>query len=147
MEDDRLWSVSLWFWGYDFVPMGSAEFKREAEAAMRTTTRTLDHSAYGMQADFSLCHGRAGNADLLIQASLMMGDKAARAVAEVVGRQGIEYCNHNNLPWPCGVPGGGETPNLMLGLAGLGYFYLRLYDPATVPSALLICPQPDGGSK
>jgi len=31
---------------------------------------------------------------------------------------------------------GGETPNLMLGTAGIGYFYLRLYDSAAVPSVL-----------
>jgi lantibiotic modifying enzyme len=34
--------------------------------------------------------------------------------------------------------GGGETPNLMLGLAGIGYFYLRLYDPVKYPSVLII---------
>jgi hypothetical protein len=45
------------------------------------------------------------------------------------------------LPWPCGVPGGGESPSLMLGLAGIGHFYLRLYDPASVPSVLLVKPE------
>ena len=38
------------------------------------------------------------------------------------------------------VPGGGETPNLMIGLAGIGYFYLRLYDPVAVPSVLIMQP-------
>jgi hypothetical protein len=28
----------------------------------------------------------------------------------------------------------------MLGLAGIGHFYLRLYDPAGVPSVLLVTP-------
>jgi lantibiotic biosynthesis protein len=70
----------------------------------------------------------------------VLRDDASRASSETLGRQGVEYFGRNNLPWPCGVPGGGETPNLMLGLAGIGYFYLRLYDPATVPSILMVRP-------
>src|SRR6516225_3714476 len=31
-------------------------------------------------------------------------------------------------------------PNLMLGLAGTGYFYLRLYDPDADPSVLIVAP-------
>ena len=48
--------------------------------------------------------------------------------------------HQNRNPWPCGVMSGGETPNLMLGTAGIGYFYLRLYDAAAVPSVLLLAP-------
>ena len=40
------------------------------------------------------------------------------------------------MPWPCGVLGAGETPNLMLGLAGIGDLLLRLYDSEATPSAL-----------
>jgi type 2 lantibiotic biosynthesis protein LanM len=120
--------------------------KREAEAAIRTTARMLTHPGYGMQTDFTLCHGRAGNAELLILAAEALGDAASRATAEAVGRQGIEQFGGNNLPWPCGVPGGGETPNLMLGLAGIGHFYLRLYDPTAIDSILLIRPPPLPGA-
>jgi lantibiotic biosynthesis protein len=35
---------------------------------------------------------------------------------------------------------GGETPGLMLGLAGIGYSYLRLCDPA-IPSILIVQPE------
>ena len=31
-----------------------------------------------------------------------------------------------------------ETPSLMLGTAGIAYFYLRLYDPCQVPSVLIL---------
>jgi lantibiotic modifying enzyme len=102
--------------------------------------RLLSHPGVGLQGDFTLCHGRAGNAELLIYAAEARGDEAARAVALAVGRQGTEAFRRNDLPWPCGVPGGGETPNLMLGLAGIGYFYLRLYDPVNVPSVLIVKP-------
>ena len=47
-------------------------------------------------------------------------------------------CGSNRNPWPYGVTSGGETPNLMLGTAGIGYFYLRLYDAAAIPSVLLL---------
>jgi lantibiotic modifying enzyme len=117
----------------------SEDRKGEAEAAIRTTTKALAYAGYGVQSDFSLCHGRAGNAELLIYAG-ELGDAASRANAETLGRQGIEYFDRNRLPWPCGVPGGGESPSLMLGLAGIGHFYLRLHDPARVASVLIIRP-------
>ncbi|MBV9827665.1 MAG: hypothetical protein JO001_18685 [Alphaproteobacteria bacterium] len=123
--------------------LGGEVMRQEAEMAIRTTTRSLNSEAGLRQGDFCLCHGRGGNAELLIYAADALGDDAARAGAEAVGRQGIEIFGRKNLPWPCGVPDGGETPNLMLGLAGIGYFYLRLYDPANVPSVLIIRPPDD----
>jgi lantibiotic modifying enzyme len=120
--------------------LGTENLKLDAEAAIRTTTRVLDHSGYAGQSDFTLCHGRAGNAELLIMAGEVLGDGASRARAEALGQEGIAYFCRNDLPWPCGVPGGGETPNLMLGLAGIGHFYLRLHDPARTSSVLLIRP-------
>jgi type 2 lantibiotic biosynthesis protein LanM len=126
--------------GYEILK--NEELKRDADAAIRTTTRILNHTGYGTQNDFTLCHGRGGNAELLIFAAEAFGDAVSRENAETLGRQGIEQFGRNDLPWPCGVPGGGETPNLMLGLAGIGYFYLRLYDPAAIPSILLIRPTP-----
>ena len=35
--------------------------------------------------------------------------------------------------WRCGVPGGGQTPGLMLGLAGNGWAHQRAWNPAQVP--------------
>jgi lantibiotic modifying enzyme len=40
--------------------------------------------------------------------------------------------------WPCGVRRG-SNPSLMIGLAGIGYFFLGLADPA-LPSVLLVRP-------
>ncbi|MBR0871318.1 hypothetical protein JQ633_13200 [Bradyrhizobium tropiciagri] len=124
-----------------FELTGDPTTRAEAEAAMRTTMRTLSDPNYGSQFDFTLCHGRAGNAELFVTAAEVLGDQTARAVADGVGRYGIETYRRKDLPWPCGVLGGGETPNLMLGLAGIGHFYLRLYDPANVPSVLIPRPR------
>lgn len=116
--------------------------RAEAEAALATTARTLDTAvAAGAGFGFSLCHGDAGNAELPLLAGEVLGDASQVERARRVGRMGIERHLATGAPWPCGVPGGGETPNLMLGLAGIGWFYLRLHDPA-VPSVLLVVPSP-----
>jgi len=121
--------------------LGDDTLRSEAEAALRTTVRDL-HQTLGAAANYSLCHGRAGNAELFLYASQVLGDGGYRALAENVGRQGIETYEKHGLPWPCGVNGGGETPNLMLGTAGTGYFYLRLHDPAATPPMVIILPDP-----
>ncbi len=82
-----------------------------------------------------------GNADLLIAAADALGRSGLRQVAEEAARTAIQQIEPNDMPWPCGVNGGGETPNLMLGLAGIGHFFLRLYDSGAVPSLLLVHPR------
>jgi lantibiotic modifying enzyme len=112
--------------------------RQEAETAIRTTSRALE----GPQAvvnGFSLCHGCAGNADLLIEAARVMNEPGHSARAEAVAQAGIEQFEARRLPWPCGIPGAGETPGLMLGTAGIGYFYLRLHD-TQLPSVLIVRP-------
>jgi type 2 lantibiotic biosynthesis protein LanM len=111
--------------------------RQEAEAAVRSTARTLKHSAAD-QSNFSLCHGNFGNAELLIQASDEFADENyLKSVMELAEAAREKYLVGHN-PWPCGVLNGGETPNLMLGLAGIGYFYLRLHDRKKVPSVLIV---------
>ncbi|HXT51019.1 MAG TPA: lanthionine synthetase LanC family protein [Thermoanaerobaculia bacterium] len=119
-----------------FELTGDETYRREAEAAIAGTYRplTMPAAAEG----YSLCHGLGGNAELFIAAADVLGDARYRGVAEAVGDRGIQAVHLNRNLWPCGVVSGGETPNLMLGLAGIGYFYLRLYDPAAVPSVLLV---------
>jgi lantibiotic modifying enzyme len=89
---------------------------------------------------FALCHGAAGNAELFLDAGEILGDPGFTAIAEAIGRQGIERFHAPRRPWPSGLTTGGQTPGLMLGLAGIGYFYLRLYDSASVPSLLVVGP-------
>jgi lantibiotic biosynthesis protein len=84
-----------------------------------------------------LCHGLGGNADLLIAAD-SLGRSDLRRVAEDAARVAIQQIVPNDMPWPCGVNGGGESPNLMLGMAGIGHFFLRLHDAAGMPSVMLL---------
>ncbi len=86
---------------------------------------------------FCQCHGVAGNADLLLYASQSLGEEKWLARAHTAARYGVEQYHQRRAPWPCGLAKADELPGLMLGLAGIGYFYLRMADPQRVPSVLL----------
>jgi lantibiotic modifying enzyme len=113
--------------------------RQEVESAIRSTARAIQFPTGGES--FCLCHGLSGNAELLLSASDVFGIPEYRSVAEQIGSMGMMAYENARLPWPCGVPDGGETPNLMLGLSGIGYFYLRLHDSTHVPSILLPTPR------
>jgi lantibiotic biosynthesis protein len=111
-------------------------YRHEAEAALGGTYRSLAAPSGGE--NYSLCHGLGGNAEPFIVASDVFGDPRYRAAAENVGDRGIQAVHMHRNQWPCGVLSGAESPNLLIGLAGIGYFYLRLYDSRAVPSVLLV---------
>jgi hypothetical protein len=111
-------------------------YKDEATTALRTTREMVERTLRSGIRNFSLCHGLAGNAEVLLCGYQVLGqDRASLSeVAHDVAYDGIQrYATHGHS-WPCGT--GGETPSLMLGLAGIGYFYLRLHDPS-IPSILI----------
>lgn len=118
----------------------NVEIARDLEAALQTTAATLATPWKPGSGNYSLCHGATGNAELMMMAGQKLQRPALTAVAEKVGQEGIEYYVKQGLPWPCGNNGAGEAPGLMLGLAGIGHFYLRLFDPVQVPSVLIITP-------
>ncbi len=119
---------------------GDHSFLAEARTALDTTRKGIFHS----QGNYSLCHGTAGNADVLLAAGELLGDGMLVQAAQEAGRMGIERYSMHNIHWPSGVsdPNGGagiyENPSLMTGLAGTGYFYLRLAQPGRVPTMLLL---------
>ncbi|HYO15817.1 MAG TPA: lanthionine synthetase LanC family protein [Thermoanaerobaculia bacterium] len=109
----------------------------EAAAAVRATVRALREER-PERADWSLCHGTAGRLELLLEARGLPGADEAAGLAGEIALRAIERHHGEDEPWPCGVRGGGETPGLMLGLAGIGHLFLRLHDPAATPSVLLL---------
>ena len=109
----------------------------EINAAVQSTVASLQSPAVA-GAGLCLCHGHAGNAELLLEASRVFQRTDLRQIAENAAKNAAAQYHAGDLPWPCGVAGAGETPNLMLGLAGVGHFYLRLYDPVATPSVLLL---------
>lgn len=112
--------------------------KAEAVVALETTRRTVESRLHSPNANYCLCHGLAGNAEVLHCASAVLGSAASEAskAAVAVAASGIERFGRGEHLWPCGTPAG-ENPSLMLGLAGIGYFYLRLA-VASVPSILIL---------
>ena len=123
---------------YELEP--SDVVRQEALAALQATTLMIEQSLAAGQGSYCLCHGLGGNAELLLYAAKVLDNISYRTLAEKVGDFGIAHYGANRSPWPCGVIGAGETPNLMLGLAGIGYFYLRLHAPDQMPSILILLP-------
>jgi lantibiotic biosynthesis protein len=84
-----------------------------------------------------VCHGLCGNAEEVLEGGTVLSTDAAIAAEEVARIGGARYAM-NPAAWPCGTHGG-STPSLLLGLAGIGRFFLRLARP-DVPSVLLFRP-------
>lgn len=113
------------------------EILPELDVAIANAVRAINAPILPLTTDFSLCHGVSGNADFLLLVGQYFGRPDGFMAAERVGDVGIETFHARRLPWTCGVPDSGQTPSLMVGTAGIGLFYLRLFDPAAVPSVLL----------
>lgn len=114
---------------------------QDLEAALASTSQSLMKPWTPGVNNYSLCHGAGGNAELMILAGQYLHRPELSAIAEKVGQEGYDFYVKQGLPWPCGNSGAGESPNLMLGMAGIGHFYLRLYDPQQVASVLSIWPE------
>jgi lantibiotic modifying enzyme len=109
--------------------VGSAALRRDADLGLESCKRHAWELLEREPDDFSLCHGAAGTGDVLLAAANSPDHPRAVLAAEV-GHWGLA----------CGLPEGempGESPGLLLGLAGIGMFYLRLSDPR-VRSPLLV---------
>jgi type 2 lantibiotic biosynthesis protein LanM len=106
----------------------------EAETAIQTTLNGLVEASLG---NFCLCHGDGGNADMLLLAADLLDRPELRQRAEAVALSALDRFEVTGIPWPCGVLNAGETPNLLLGLAGIGHFFLRAYDSQIIPTVLL----------
>ena len=113
-----------------FQLLGDEAYKAEAIIALKSTQRMVEASVHSETNNFSLCHGLSGNADVLLLGEQVLGNAwpDGTRMARAVGKTGIERTAKGGQIWPCGVASG-TTPGLMLGLAGIGLFYLRLYNP------------------
>lgn len=118
--------------------LNEESYRNEAETALRTTMKLFTENNNFIMSDYSLCHGASGNAELFIYASKILKNPDYKSFADQIGNIGIQEFQKNNVSWACGVLDGGETPGFMLGVAGIGYFYLRLHNPLDTPPILLI---------
>lgn len=107
---------------------------REAYTALGTTFRNFHKLS-----DDSLCHGKAGNAELLLRFSKLVNEPYMQMEANVQAT--AQWRNFENARrWSCGAGGSDVLPDLMNGLAGIGMHFLRLAYPERVPSPLLLAP-------
>jgi lantibiotic biosynthesis protein len=113
------------------------EVREEATTALASTEAWTSAALASGSVNYSLCHGLAGNAEILREGADLLGHQASELALQVA-MTGIETYPRRGLPWPSGAHGG-ATPSLFLGLAGVGRFYLRLARPE-LPSLLLIRP-------
>ena len=105
------------------------EIASELRAALETTSQATAEMLDAPGTSFCLCHGLTGNADVL--------KLCANGAASVVVWRVAAHCRR--VSGPERAPSPETAPGLMLGRAGIGLFYLRLFDPS-VPSVLLPYP-------
>jgi len=111
---------------------GDERLRCAAVTALTTTAAGVEGALLAPRADFTLAHGLAGNADVLLLGAALLPEGAA--LARRAGEIGVGRYGTSLEGWPSG---GGRTPALLTGDAGIGLFLLRLHNP-TVPSALLV---------
>ncbi|HSM86008.1 MAG TPA: lanthionine synthetase LanC family protein [Candidatus Limnocylindrales bacterium] len=116
---------------------GHADALQYALTVAEATTTSLTRPLLPGDGGYCLAHGVAGKAEVLALAANHGQRKQLSDTAVAAAQTGIIHFAEKKMPWPCAIPANGESPNLMFGLAGIGYFYLRLYDPAGIPSLLV----------
>lgn len=121
--------------------LGDEVYWDEAVTALATTEAAVEAALQAVGENFSLCHGVAGIADIMCYGAGVLKEETrqdrrsgAGPLARRIAAMGIDRYGRPGRLWPCGITG--TTPGLLLGLAGIGHFYLRQYD-ATIPSILM----------
>ena len=124
--------------------VGDEKCRDEANIALGTTHKIVAAALHSRTGNYSLCHGLSGNAEVLMYGSDVLGAQwtHCRTLVLETAKVGMETYGSSPQAWRCGTPAG-ETPSLLLGLAGIGLFYLRLYD-STIPSILILEPEEFG---
>jgi lantibiotic modifying enzyme len=116
-------------------PEQAEEHLGMAGAAIDTTLSAIDKNIAIPGQDASLCHGLAGLLDVVLIAFQLLNEPSyldrAVAAAKFLIERHASACDY-----PSGLVSRGPNPSLMLGLAGIGYSFLRLHHPIDVPSVL-----------
>lgn len=110
--------------------------REEIEIAVKTTLAT------GFGWNQSLCHGDLGNLETLLISTQLLDAPQYRQQLESITAMLLDSIDEHG--WVTSVPQGVETPGLMTGLAGIGHELLRLAEPISIPSVLLVAPPYDG---
>jgi hypothetical protein len=115
--------------------LGDRAYLDEAQTAIRATSRWTEQHLDTFERHWSLCHGLPGNAAILWWAARSLPEQKASLtrLALRVANAGLAMVVTAGDPAAlCDT----DEPGLMLGLAGIGHFYLALANPA-IPSVLV----------
>ena len=103
----------------------------EARVALETTRRWLDHALEVSSPDFCLCHGIAGNLEIL--------DFGSERLASDLALDATPFVHHALARYRAATTAVAEPLGLMSGLAGIGAFMLRHSgNPAPDPLTLAL---------
>lgn len=100
--------------------------EKDLEFAYPTLLKILDNPPPPHIAGMSYCHGIAGNLSVLYLAAKFLKDEQTLQKISNLASQIGEVLKRNSYLVYCGTPDGAYTPSLMLGLAGVGMFYLTI---------------------
>jgi type 2 lantibiotic biosynthesis protein LanM len=109
-----------------------AQIREEIRIALDTTLRE------GFGWCHSLCHGDMGNLDVFLTASYVLDDPSYKEHTQHLLAKILQSMEEQG--YVTGAPFGMEVPGLMVGIAGIGYEFLRLATPDRVPSVLTLEP-------
>ncbi len=107
----------------------------QLEPAIATLADELQRELQRPGGNYSLCHGVCGHAEIVAEIGAALGRPHLAELAREAGARGARSVGDGH--WPCGIDANRESPGLMIGLAGIGHFYLRLADPG-IPTPLLV---------
>lgn len=110
-------------------------YRTEADNAIAMTVKT-NVAIHNLESNFSLCHGGGGNADVFIEAYRLTKDDKYLQYCETVAAMALEqFARDGSYRSGFGMAAPTmEDRSLYMGIAGVGYFYLRLLDPMNTPS-------------
>ncbi|MGQ8813596.1 type 2 lanthipeptide synthetase LanM family protein [Bacillus sp. NA_165.1] len=89
------------------------------------------------EVSYSLCHGDMGNLELILLGADYFDSSQLNTFASQMMDHILKEVEKSGNHWKCGIPGRQQIPGLMLGLSGIGYQLLRLYN-RQLPSVLLV---------
>lgn len=119
-----------------YKQLGDRKYLRDAKAAIKKTIST-DIDREDPKVTYTLCHGAGGNAEIFIRAYEVLQDKKQWSLAQQVAKGGVEFYKNEGY-YASGYAQGAtaEDVSLFMGIAGVGYFYLRTLYPEKFPSLL-----------
>ena len=117
--------------------LNDAKNRAEAVVGLAATRRAVDSQLEFANSDFCLCHGLAGNAEVLLYGHKILGAAAEGRKSPLCGCL-IPESNDTSSARTSGRAASEveENPSLMVGMAGIGHFYLRLGAPQ-VPEVVI----------